>query len=211
MSVMSQAAPANRAPRQRGLSLIELSVALFIGLILSAGVAQVFINSSESQRFQQAMARVQETGRFGLERMARDVRRSGYQGCGGDNMEFADYRDTVNGNPVDSFGAQYIDGIKGFSNGEIEIPKSSGGTKTVNAKPNPPPEITTDSDTQGLTIRFLAATDVEFETSSLPSIDLEGSGSGTRDPFVKCDVVFMEDQECGFSRAFFAGASGKAA
>jgi type IV pilus assembly protein PilW len=71
------------AQRQRGLSLLEILVALVISLFLLAGVIQLFIGSKQTYRFHDALSRVQENGRFAVEAMARDIRMAGYQPVGG--------------------------------------------------------------------------------------------------------------------------------
>lgn len=73
--------------RQRGLTLIELMVAIVIGLILTAGVLQIFIGSQQTYRFQESLSRIQENGRFALETLARDLRGADYRGCGGHSTE----------------------------------------------------------------------------------------------------------------------------
>ncbi|WP_018717328.1 PilW family protein [Arhodomonas aquaeolei] len=64
--------------RERGLTLIELMIALVLGLMLSAGAVQLFIANKQSYRLQDALARVQENGRFAMQRLGRDVRMAGY-------------------------------------------------------------------------------------------------------------------------------------
>jgi type IV pilus assembly protein PilW len=71
----------NSALRQRGLSLVELMVALLIGLILTAGVIQIFVGSSQTYRMNEGMSRVQENLRFGMEVLQRDIRMAGFAGC----------------------------------------------------------------------------------------------------------------------------------
>ncbi|MBK9132341.1 MAG: PilW family protein [Gammaproteobacteria bacterium] len=71
--------------RQRGLSLVELMVAITISLILLAGVVQIFLSSKTSYRLLEATSRVQENGRFAVGFITEDVRMAGYRGC---------YRDT---------------------------------------------------------------------------------------------------------------------
>ncbi len=63
---------------QRGLSLVELMVALVISLFLTAGVIQLFIGSKQTYRLYDALSRIQENGRFALQAMARDIRMAGY-------------------------------------------------------------------------------------------------------------------------------------
>lgn len=66
---------------QRGLSLVELMVALVISTLLILGVLQLFTNTTASDRTNTAVARVQENGRVALEIIGADARRTGYQGC----------------------------------------------------------------------------------------------------------------------------------
>ncbi|HSC67493.1 MAG TPA: PilW family protein [Cellvibrio sp.] len=67
--------------RQKGLSLVELMIAVTLGLILMTGVMQVFLSSKTVFSSQQALSRVQETGRLGIEFLSRDIRMAGYMGC----------------------------------------------------------------------------------------------------------------------------------
>lgn len=69
----------NIPTRQNGFSLIELMIAMVLGLVLIAGVVNVFLASSQTYRLQEAMFRVQESGRFALDFMLRDLRDSGFQ------------------------------------------------------------------------------------------------------------------------------------
>lgn len=68
--------------RSRGIGLIELLVALALGLIISAAVMQIFLTSRTTYRMQEAMARVQESGRFAVGYLANEIRMAGYMGCG---------------------------------------------------------------------------------------------------------------------------------
>lgn len=63
---------------QQGLSLVELMVALVLGLILMTGIIQVFLSSKQTYSTNEAMARMQENGRFALEFMSRSARLAGY-------------------------------------------------------------------------------------------------------------------------------------
>ena len=59
---------------QAGLTLVELMVAMVIGLLLLAGISQVFVSNKQTYRLLEAQSHVQENGRFAFEFMARDVR-----------------------------------------------------------------------------------------------------------------------------------------
>jgi type IV pilus assembly protein PilW len=66
---------------QSGLSLVELMIAITLGLFLLTGVVQVFLSSKTVYTSQQAMSRVQEAGRLAIDFMAKDIRMAGYMGC----------------------------------------------------------------------------------------------------------------------------------
>ncbi len=69
------------ADRQRGISLVEIMVSLVAGLILTAGVYEIYISNKQTYRVNEAMAAIQENARFALELMSRDIRMAGYVGC----------------------------------------------------------------------------------------------------------------------------------
>lgn len=66
---------------QLGLSLVELMIALVLGLVLSAGVFQVFTSSSQTYRLSDSLSNMQENLRFALGRLQYETRMAGYRGC----------------------------------------------------------------------------------------------------------------------------------
>ena len=68
--------------RQRGISLIELMIALLLGLVVLGGVVSLYLSSHAAFRTHEAVARLQENGRFALEFMAREIRETGMTPCG---------------------------------------------------------------------------------------------------------------------------------
>lgn len=75
----------NRLPRhlrgrQAGLSLIELMISITIGLIILAGVAYVFANTSEARRELERTSRQLENGRFAIDLLSDDLRLAGFVG-----------------------------------------------------------------------------------------------------------------------------------
>ncbi len=67
--------------RARGLSLIELMIAMVIGLVLLLGITQIFIASRAASRLSEGAARTQENARFALDFLQRDLRMAGHFGC----------------------------------------------------------------------------------------------------------------------------------
>lgn len=65
----------------RGFSLVELMIAVVLGAVLMAGVVKTFLGSKTAFTSQQAISRIQETGRLAIEFMAKDIRMAGYMGC----------------------------------------------------------------------------------------------------------------------------------
>ncbi|WP_083007415.1 PilW family protein [Halomonas sp. GT] len=70
-----------RCPRpQSGFTLVELLVAMVIGLLVMAGATQLFISSQQSYRFQTALANMQDAGRFALDTVAQELRQADFSG-----------------------------------------------------------------------------------------------------------------------------------
>ena len=70
--------------RQQGVTLVELMIALAIGLLVTIAMLKVYVDSSRLYRFNEGLARVQENGRFALEFIRRDARVAGFWGCNSD-------------------------------------------------------------------------------------------------------------------------------
>lgn len=66
--------------RHGGFSLIELMIAMVLGIILTAGVVTLFVHSRQSFSQDENVARMQDEGRFALQEIARDVQMAGYVG-----------------------------------------------------------------------------------------------------------------------------------
>lgn len=65
----------------QGFSLIELMVAMVLGLMLSAGIFTVFSGNRQSSDLTTTMADMQENARFALNQLSSDIRMAGFQGC----------------------------------------------------------------------------------------------------------------------------------
>lgn len=64
---------------QRGISLIELMIAMLIGSILILGITEIFINNQRSYLFQQSQVGNQENGRFTLAVLEQELSKAGYR------------------------------------------------------------------------------------------------------------------------------------
>ena len=64
-----------------GFSIIELMVALVIGLFLLSGVLTVYLSNKQTYVSTQSLARVQENLRFSMDMLTKDARMAGYMPC----------------------------------------------------------------------------------------------------------------------------------
>ena len=67
---------------QSGFGLVELMIAMTLGLILLGSIGYVFIGSRGAFRVTDNLSRIQENARYALDVMGRDIRMAGYVGCG---------------------------------------------------------------------------------------------------------------------------------
>jgi type IV pilus assembly protein PilW len=72
--------PSAARRRQAGVTLIELMVALAIGMFLMAGAVTVFMQGRQTFRLTESIARLQENGRFALDAIEPDIRMASYWG-----------------------------------------------------------------------------------------------------------------------------------
>lgn len=89
------------ARHQRGLTLIELMVAMVLGLLVAAGIITVFMSTSFSNKAQKQMAHLQENGRFAMSTLKRDI-----------GMANAQYCTASGGNARSTQAGPYLDGLR---------------------------------------------------------------------------------------------------
>lgn len=72
----------NRFMKSRGFTILELMVALALGLLVSAAATQLFVTNLMGFNLQRGMSDVQDNGRFALDFINRDVRGAGIRPAG---------------------------------------------------------------------------------------------------------------------------------
>ncbi|QAU23319.1 prepilin-type N-terminal cleavage/methylation domain-containing protein [Dyella sp. M7H15-1] len=90
-----------RLHRQRGLSLVELMIAVVLGLVVSAGIVTLFTASNNSDLARAQLERLQEEGRFAITQITNDLAMSGAQYCVG-----------TGGNAYASAAGTYLDRLR---------------------------------------------------------------------------------------------------
>ncbi len=67
--------------RQSGFSMIEVLLALSLGMLLLLAASRLFIATSQSWQAQMAAAQMQEDARLALQRLTQSIRMAGAFGC----------------------------------------------------------------------------------------------------------------------------------
>jgi len=156
---MNPSRPAAR--RMRGFSLVELAVAMGLGLLLTAAAASVYLSTKSTFRRQEQLSAIQQNVRMAFEYLAGDARMAGHMGCftGQDSTPTNDFDwSTATG----KFVTNYTLGVEGY---EFSTP---AGTYTIASLA--PADTTDPADWQ---------THVDANgTPTLPVATVAGAGAG---------------------------------
>lgn len=76
-----------RRCRQQGLTLVELMIALALGLLLMLGVMNVYLGNRQVYRATESVNRIQDSARVAAELMTREIREAGGTLCGAHIVE----------------------------------------------------------------------------------------------------------------------------
>jgi type IV pilus assembly protein PilW len=76
-------------PAVAGFGLIELMIGILIGTVLLLGLTQVFSTTRNAYQTSEGLARTQESSRFAMDFLQRDLRMAGHQGCVNDVAHFS--------------------------------------------------------------------------------------------------------------------------
>ncbi len=97
--------------KQLGISLVEVLVATVISLFLLAGIVQVYTGNKATFSFTNALAEVQENGRFAMDLISQDLRLAGVWGCVDVRGNFNKINNTLSAATVNGYTAQAYDFI----------------------------------------------------------------------------------------------------
>ncbi len=67
--------------RMTGFSLIELMLALGLGVVVTAGIVSLFVGNNQTYTLLNGQSRMQEAARFSVDFISRSARSAGYLGC----------------------------------------------------------------------------------------------------------------------------------
>ncbi len=157
---------------QRGLSLVELMVAMVIGLLIIAAVSSVYLSAKRSYQARDGLSLLQENGRIALKRLRSGISKAGYPGYENMRPLLADTRH------LDQFA-----GLQG-SNLEACANNTGNGTDRITIQFMPRGEVYTPEDCLGneskSTARVVNSYYIENDT-----LKCRGSGNKAGQPIAE--------------------------
>ena len=98
--------------QQTGFSLIELMIALVLGLIISGVAIKILVSNKATYRLENSLSRLQENGRYVIGNIVRDLRMAGFNGClsRGDSIAITEFNDAPLPFTIDG-----TDSIRGYN------------------------------------------------------------------------------------------------
>lgn len=109
--------------QEAGFSLIELMIAMVLGLIVSGAAIALFFSNSRTYASTESLGRIQENARTAFELMARDVREAAGNVCGASVANTAN----VLNNPAANWYANFNGGVLGYEAGTNMPGLTTGG------------------------------------------------------------------------------------
>ncbi len=135
-----------------GFSIIEMMVAIVIGLFLLGGAISMLVTSKRTYTVQDDLARIQENARFAMEFIARDMRMAGYFGCAHNITEVFNHVNSASAGDV--FDTRFP--VEGFEQGAVAwLPSGNNNNPGIVAG------------TDAMTVRYLEPSNI-FVTNSMP-------------------------------------------
>ncbi|MEM1435584.1 MAG: PilW family protein [Pseudomonadota bacterium] len=126
------------ATAPRGFSLIELMLALGLGLVVVTGIVQLFIGNSQTYTVLNGQSRLQENARFGFEFITQAARSAGFFGCAPEDVNVVNGLNAPNWSVVPEFDVSApVQGYDGRGGGNWQpalatLPRTTGGGANAN-------------------------------------------------------------------------------
>lgn len=173
---------------QQGMSLIEVMIAMVIGLLLLSGAATMFMSNQRIYREQNEISVLQENARFLMDILNKDIRRAAFVGCVDEITDVTNNLAGVTDVDITSFTQSATsDLIEGSENGANWAPSNS--TEAIG---------TMLAGTDGITVRYLKSTGLQVTNTmgnNNDNIITDGIGTLT-------DGAFVAIGDCGGTDIF---------
>ena len=172
---------------EHGLTLIELMIAITLSLLIVGAVISLYLTSQHLYKVQDNLARLQESARYAMNEVARDVRMAGYEGCL-TGQHIAPHNDlNGSGNYPYNF-TTAIEGYQYVSGGWVPLLDPSI-TATL-TPPSPPGGVfTLDTASDILTVRLADTT--QTVAVSQPSGSAAALNVGQPNPFYPGQILLV--------------------
>jgi type IV pilus assembly protein PilW len=168
--------------RQRGFTVVEMMVAMAIGLVVSSVVVTMFAASSRSYRVTDAMGDLQEAGRIAMSTLQRDAHLVGFRGCNSNNVRNSAPITNLQATPT-AYLNDFTTGVQGYQGtGAGWIPALPAAISGPGAPVAAGPIASTDV----LVLRVIAGTPVPLSanmtsvTDAIPVMSVASFAAGTR-------------------------------
>jgi type IV pilus assembly protein PilW len=182
--------------KHKGFSLIELMIAVLIGLIMLAALLKLFDNFSSMNRTQNGLARIQENGRYVTMRLKKDLEHVGYQPCATISLDspqriergfavrpYINFSTMTNGLPSTKvIDPQFmIQGHECNASGNC-VPSTDSTSFGIDPSVNNLPAAGTSADSRAfqtdiLTVRYLASSGVKIVDANINTLFLDQNPS----------------------------------
>ena len=173
--------------RQTGMSLVELLVWVAVSLLIMTVIGTVYLNTKQVTRVNDTISRLQESGRFVIHLLDRDLRMANFRGCNSFSVT------PVNVLNSTAYPYQFNVGIIGYyGSGGSWAPSLDSSIGTL----SPPPSANTDV----VTIRHIDGPGVPLTAKMANTSDDVTVAAGS--PLAAGDVLLVAD--CSASAIFNA-------
>ena len=180
----------SRPRATRGFSIIELMVAITLGAILMGGAISLFITNKETYSLTTDLSRMQESARFALDMIVRDIRMAGYFGCHADVANITNAATAVTGDLWDTTSA-----LEGYDDDFVASWSPSGFAVDPNIQ----------AGTDAITLRYLSPSlpdhDVVTSTTTTVTVNMDPASTD----FATNTAAGIAD--CGAADIFVVGST----
>ncbi|MEM7097112.1 MAG: PilW family protein [Pseudomonadota bacterium] len=188
--------------QQSGFSILELMIALMLGLVIIAGIVQLFTGNSRTYELVSSQSRVQENARFAFEFISASARRSGYYGCAPETNNLAKHL-VGNWNVIPEYDiTAAVNGFEAQGDGTylpndlLTLPRTEGATNlNVHIAGNGIDGTVLDPNSDVLLFRSVGEPFTRLATTLQPDADPVVYTPGGEPQFNVNDVVIISDCE----------------
>jgi len=189
--------------RQHGLSLVELLLALGLGIIVVTGIVQLFVGNSQTYGLINGQSRMQENARYAMAFISRATRNSGFLGCA---PEFDNVVRGLRGNwgNIPEFDlTQTVQGFNGNADGTwtpvlTTLPRTEGASNfNVHTAGNGIDTNVLIDETDVLVLRSVRGPGLQLASVLQPTAQPNVAAPGGDPDLDDGDVIFISDCEQG--------------